>query len=512
MICRKSSRYSKGILICLIYVIFTLFPVFYLVFSGGKGDLKIWNLRRAGLMVNSLITALFTVMACLLVAVFSSLKIYTSFKKRPLLRWYFLLLAPVPSYIYALSYMNLIRFAGRFFPGVLRWRMAGIFPCVLVESFAYLPLALAAALTALERISEDEWNAALLFDSADMVFFKVVLPKQMPWLLAAGALIFTLSVTDYSIPSLFQVNVYAMEIFSDYSAAGQSINSLRLSLPLVLISTLIILISFYPLKSIPNAIKTGERVSPLYSGGLRTVCSVCVFLTALQIILPLLSFVPYIIMPGGEFVSALPQLYNSLAAGMAAVIIHILPSALMAYHLTKDDTLCKPALWICALFPLCIPGVLTGIGILGLVSSTPLYVLRTGVILPALGLAIRYMPFSMLIQYGCYLRLDRDRINAAGLLQNKCGKAFLKVQLPLMAPGLIVSSIAVLLLTLGDVGTSLVLMSAGREPMSVKIYNYLHYGSSEKVTYFCLLQTVVCLLLMITAYMVMDIAGKRRKN
>nr|MCR5405663.1 hypothetical protein [Lachnospiraceae bacterium] len=295
-------------------------------------------------------------------------------------------------------------------------------------------------------------------------------------------------------------------------AAGQSVYSLRLSLPLVLISTLIILISFYPLKSIPNAIKTGERVSPLYSRGLRTVCSFCVFLTALQIILPLLSFVPYIIEPGGELVSALPQLYNSLAAGMAAVIILILPSALMAYHLTKDDTLCKPALWICALFPLCIPGVLTGIGILGFVSSTPLYVLRTGVILPAVGLAIRYMPFSMLIQYGCYLRLDKDRINAAGLLQDKCGKAFLKVQLPLMTPGLIVSSIAVLLLTLGDVGTSLVLMSAGREPMSVKIYNYLHYGSSEKVTYFCMLQTAVCLLLMITAYVVMDIAGKRRKN
>ena len=178
MICRKSSRYSKGILICLIYVILTLFPVFYLVFSGGKGDLKIWNARRAGLMVNSLITALFTVMACLLVAVFSSLKIYTSFKKRPLLRWYFLLLAPVPSYIYALSYMNLIRFAGRFFPGVLRWRMSGIFPCVLVESFAYLPLALAAALTALERISEDEWNAALLFDSADMVFLRWYSPNR----------------------------------------------------------------------------------------------------------------------------------------------------------------------------------------------------------------------------------------------------------------------------------------------------------------------------------------------
>jgi iron(III) transport system permease protein len=36
--------------------------------------------------------------------------------------------------------------------------------------------------------------------------------------------------------------------------------------------------------------------------------------------------------------------------------------------------------------------------------------------------------------------------------------------------------------------------------MSVKIYNYLHYGSSEKVTYFCLMQMAVCIALMGVLY------------
>ncbi len=72
----------------------------------------------------------------------------------------------------------------------------------------------------------------------------------------------------------------------------------------------------------------------------------------------------------------------------------------------------------------------------------------------------------------------------------------MRVQLPLMLPGLIISGIAVFLLALGDVGTSLVLMMPGREPMSVKIYNYLHYGSSEKVTALCLMQMLVSLVMM----------------
>lgn len=183
----------------------------------------------------------------------------------------------------------------------------------------------------------------------------------------------------------------------------------------------------------------------------------------------------------------------------------------VALLLAWDNRLCRPLIWMIAILPLCVPGTLTGIGVLKMISSTPLYVIRSGVMMLALGLAVRYMPFATLIQYGCYLRIDRARIGAAGLLQNRRGRAFLKVKLPLMAPGLVVSSLVVFLLMLGDVGVSLILMSPGREPMSVKIYNYLHYGSSETVTVFCLIQIIVCIVLLAAVYLTYSLLlrGKR---
>ncbi|MBQ7534337.1 MAG: iron ABC transporter permease [Stomatobaculum sp.] len=500
MTCRKFSRYSKGIVISLLYLLLTLLPVICLMISGGGAEKGILNTRRAGLMVNSFFTAFFTVAVCLCFAVFASLRINAGFRQRPLLRWYFLLLAPVPPYIYALSYMNLLRFLGRIFPEVLRYRMTGLFPCVVVETFVYLPFACAAALIALEQIDAKEWAAALVFDSADNVFFKVILPKQIPWLLAIGAVIFVLSITDYSIPSLFQVNVYSMEIFSDYSAAGQSVHSLFLSLPLIIVAAAVIILSFLPLKNISNTMKTEAGIRPVYSPALNAAGDAAVLMTLLQIILPLISFVPYILGSGAEFVSAAAELWNSCLSGVLAVLLLMVPSAAMALLLTGDNGPWRPVIWMIAVLPLCIPGVLTGIGVLKLFSSTPLYVLRTGVFLPAAGLAIRYLPFAMLIQYGCYLRIDRKRIGAAALLQQTPGSAFIKVQLPLMAPGLVISGIIVFLLTLGDVGTSQILMTPGREPMSVKIYNYLHYGSSELVTVFCLMQMVLCVVLMGAVY------------
>ena len=292
-----------------------------------------------------------------------------------------------------------------------------------------------------------------------------------------------------------------MEIFSAYSASGQSVHSLNLSLPLILMAVVVIVLSLLPLKNTSQTMKADSGIRPAYSPALKAAGGVAVALTFLQIILPLLAFVPLRLKPGADAVSSVSELWKSSLTGVLAVLLLIVPSAAMALLLTADNLPGRPLVWMIAVLPLCSPGVLTGIGVLRLFSTTPFYVLRTGVFLPAAGLAIRYLPFATLIQYGCYLRIDRNRIRAAGLLQSSSGCAFFRVQLPLMTPGLIISGIVVFLLTLGDVGTSLVLATAGREPMSVKIYNYLHYGSSEKVTFFCLIQMLVCIALMGLVYL-----------
>lgn len=51
------------------------------------------------------------------------------------------------------------------------------------------------------------------------------------------------------------------------------------------------------------------------------------------------------------------------------------------------------------------------------------------------------------------------------------------------------------LLSFGEEGIMLVLMPPGAETVSVKIYNYLHYGASEYVSGFCLWVTLFLFLL-----------------
>ncbi len=500
------KKQIKSMIGPLIYLLLTILPVAYLLATGSPEPVS-FSGRRLGLMENSLLIACSVSLLCMLISIFASLRLYDGSRKRPIRRWFFLLTAPVPSYIYALSYMNLIRAAGRFFPQLLRYRMAGMVPCILVEILSFLPLACAAALIGLEQMDVREWKAAILFQGADKAFFRVVLPGQFPYVLAMGAVIFVLSITDYSIPSLFQVNVYAMEIFSDYSAAGESAHSMMLSGPLLAAALMVLLPALYPLKNVPTPQPVRERLQPRYSVGLRAAGTAMVVLLVLQILFPVLSLVPYIGSLPGETVSAAEELWNSCLTGALAVLLMLVPSAGMALRLRRGAEREEGAeghgkrmacflLWAVAVLPMAVPGVLSGIGVLKLISDSPLHMLRGGVLMPAIGMAIRYLPFGMLIGYGCYIRMDLSAIRAAQLLQPRKGKALLLVQLRLMAPGLIASGIAVFLLTLGDVGTALILMPAGMEPLSVKIYNYLHYGSSETVAAFCLLQVMVCMLMM----------------
>lgn len=505
-----------------LYLLLAFFPVIYLIFTGKKDAetsvlfLSLFQTRRLGLMENSVRIALSSALVCMTVGCFAAMRLYAAMPKRPLIRWFFLLSAPIPSYIYALTYMNLIRFLGKWIPSLLRFRMAGMVPCIAVESLAYLPFACAAALIGLEQVDAGEWKAALLMQNADKCFWKIVFPKQLPYLLAMGAVIFVLSITDYSIPSLFQVNVYAMEIFSDYSAQGRSVHSLKLALPILLLSTAVILPALLSMQNGSRPMPAKVRVSACYSGKMKFAGNCAVTFAVIQILLPILALVPEAGNLAKGSVQAWKELSNSFAVGILAVALLTVPAAGMALLLSdnmgplsgvkrkKSGGILYLLLKFMAIFPLAVPGVLTGIGVLKFFSDTPLSVFRSGNLLPAAGMAVRYLPFSMLVQYGCYMRMDREKIDAARLLQAKSGAAFSRVQLRLMRPGLIISGIVVFLLTLGDVGTALMLMPAGKEPLSVKIYNYLHYGASETVAVFCLLQVIVCALIMGILYFALD--------
>ena len=227
--------HKKQIIGGVIYVLLFAAPVVTLLLEAGNPGLAIPNSRRWGLLRNTISLGVLTAIGCMLIGFYAAVGIFTGRLREKSLRWWFLLLLPVPQYIYALSWMELVRLLGKICPPLLRMQIFGLLPCVIVEVMAYLPICTALALLGLERQDVRLAEAGLLCRKGDAVLYGICLPQMLPWLLSGAGCVFVLSATDFSIPSLFQYNVYAMELFSDFSAYGRAVNSFWLAIPLIIL-------------------------------------------------------------------------------------------------------------------------------------------------------------------------------------------------------------------------------------------------------------------------------------
>ncbi len=125
------------------------------------------------------------------------------------------------------------------------------FPAALwVQTLYLLPAGVGIVLLGLASLEGRQIEAALLFSSPRKVWLRIVMPQLRPALVACTGALFVLSLIDYAIPSLFQVNTYAMEIFADFSASHSPWRTFLMSVPLLITTTAALTIMHSGLKSI----------------------------------------------------------------------------------------------------------------------------------------------------------------------------------------------------------------------------------------------------------------------
>ena len=153
-----------------------------------------------------------------------------------------------------------------------------------------------------------------------------------------------------------------------------------------------------------------------------------------------------------------------------------------------------------ALLPIAVPSSLIGMGMLKAVNGSPIHGISQTLYFPALGCAVKYMPFAFLLFCARHRRIHREELEAGQIHMPSPWQYFRKILLPLYRPAIWGSGAVVFLLTVGEEGIPLVLMPPGYETLAVKVYNYLHYGASELVSGFCLLTVLLTAGLMAIAF------------
>lgn len=489
--CRIAQRLAVGG-----YFLLLLLPVLGFFSEEIQWEESVWNGRRLGLVWNSCLSAFLSACGCVGVGVPAAVGIHNGCLRNSNKRWFFLLLAPVPYYIYALTWMCLVRILGRADRRWLSVSMTGLLPCVVVNIMAFLPVVTGLALTAMEHYDGQQEEIAKVYATDHKVLTRVVLPGIWPSVSAAGILVFVLSMTDFSVASLFQYRTYTLELFSEYSR-GCSLGQIgRLALPLILPVLGLALLALRGLRSISAGGPPMGQKGLNITGGWAFLGKMGMLMCILQLLVPMAVFLweirdwknvwNSIILCGGELA------VSAEIAGLTVLTALVFAGPTGVWMADKGF-----GVKALAFFPMAVPSSLVAMGLLRVVNGSFFHWVSQTVYFPALGCAVKYMPFAVLIFTARARMIPREELEIARVYVVSEWDYFWRILLPLYRPAILGACALIFLLTLGEEGITLVLMPPGYETIAVKVYNYLHYGAGELVSGFCLLTVLMTVGIMI---------------
>lgn len=399
-------------------------------------------------------------------------------------------LVVLPPYIQALTWISLVSAINDVLPGI-RISSYGFVACLWVEVSSFAPLAFCFAWFGLRNIDPELIEVARVARADWEILRRVVLPIGAPAALTGGALIFLLSLLDYSLPSLLQFNVYSLEIFAEFNASHLPVRAFVLSLPLMIISVSCVVLILKPIQTLTlrnlsfRAVWTNPPRLPRWFRALLRIASVTFII---QIALPVINLTisGSRALPSTLMANIPDMTYSFYVAGLAALIA--LPIALLlAKHLFSKAW----TQWFVFLLPVAIPAALIGIGY---TSASRIHAIRGSQlmdIMPAFVGAARFLPLAVIISIAQLRRVDTLLFDASLVFQQARWRRYLLVALPVLMPGLLTAFGTVFALTLGELGATLMVMPPGRTTLTTRVYNYLHYGASDAVAGLCLVLMLI---------------------
>ncbi len=403
----------------------------------------------------------------------------------------------IPPYIHALTWTEAIHLAGTVVPGL---PVTGWLVSFWVELMALLPLSVFLSWIAFVSVDTRMIEAGRLVRSDLSVLRDIIIPLAAPALWAAFGFVFLICCTDYSVPSLFGADVYALDIFAQFSASNSAAQAFLYALPLLLVTLLVMIACRSGIRTLaqtPNRLSACPGTPPLYPAWFRMLQAGALSLLVAQV---LVLFCGLILAAGSmdAFLSSVLMARNELAYSLLIAILVIvisLPLALAAALELGRPGIRGAAAWIIVLLPLAVPGPLIGIGMITAGNLPILSAVYPAFVMPALVSVIKFAPFAAIVLFVQIRFIDPLLFDAAAVFARNKTEAWTRIRLPLMAPGIMVSAGILAALTLAELGATLIVAPPGHATITMRIYNYLHYGSSSDVAGLCLMVTILTLVI-----------------
>ncbi|RDI62627.1 ABC transporter permease [Microvirga subterranea] len=390
----------------------------------------------------------------------------------------------------------------------------GMLGVILVFAFKFFPhvfLITSGALSAINRSVEEA--AESLGVSPARRLFTVTFPLILPAISASALLTFVLSIADFGTPRIIgrDFNVLATEAFNLYGGevGGNPGMASALSIVLIILSMIIVFGQRWVLRKNvyhSNLIKKPERqhVGGVKSVGLHVLAYAIVLIGALPAIIVVLFsfrrtsgpvFQPGLSLQSYEKVisTVSDPIWNTLLFSTVAVVAIVITGTLIGYLISRRPNIATGALDATLMIPYVVPGIVMGIAFITRFNDPPLALTGTGLII-IMAVFIRRLPYSARSVAAALKQVGPNLEDAAVSLGYSPGKAFMKVTVPLIVPGILAGALMSFVTAMNELSSSLVLYVGSTITMPVRIYLSVmdgEYGTASALSTILLVMTVV---------------------
>jgi len=382
---------------------------------------------------------------------------------------------------------------------------------IVVEGIHLSPLVfllMAAAFRSMDPSLEE--SAIMSGASLATVFRRVTLPLVKPALYAAVLIMVVRGLESFEVPAVLglpaHIWVFTSQIWSalndaipNYGVAGAYAMSL-------LLLTTIGVIWYSRLARRTRSYQTvtgkGFRPHPIPLGVWRIPATALILVYfCISVVLPLLvllyaSTQPYYSPPSHYTLRHMTlsnyplewndpvirhAVVNSLLLGLGAATIVMVIAAVASWLVVRTNV---PGRWIVdhlAVTPLVIPGLVLGVAILSVYVRTSWLPVYGTIWILLIAYLTRYMPYGMRYASGSMFQIARELEESAAMSGAGWWHVFRRIVLPLLFPGFLAGWIYIMIVSLRELGSSVLLYSPGKEVLSIVIWEQYRDGLLPQV-------------------------------
>ena len=386
---------------------------------------------------------------------------------------------------------------------------------ILVFSLKFFPFVYLMTEGALRNINRSFEEAAENLGCTRLQrFFKVTLPLVFPATSSGAILCFVLSIADFGTPSIIGRDFRTLSTlaYNQYTSemGGTPTMAVSISMLMIVISMLAVLLQRHLIGKRRYAGSMTNRhvqrtIHGVYSAAIHAGCYGVVALATLPI--AVVIYTSFLQTQGPVFsggfglssyarvITEVPDvIFNTFRFAVMATLLITGVGALMSYLIVRRETRLASFLDAILMVPYVVPGVVIAIGFLLTFNRPPMDLVGTGSII-VLILFIRRLPYGIRATSAVLRQIKPSIEEAAVSLGASPAKAFFKVTVPLMLPGIIAGAMMSFITAINELSSTLLLYTAQTTTMPVKVYNAVldgEFGIAAALSTLLLISSGLC--------------------